>query len=77
MSEGIWMDARHKPPNEQWVEVLDGECVREAMAFYGRDGYRPHWILRDGMCCHPNRFLRWRHRTVDHTSTKGLYWEMD
>lgn len=69
MSEGIWMDARHKPPNKQWVEVLDGEDVREAMAFYGCDGYRPHWILRDGTCCHPSRFSRWRHRTVDGSST--------
>jgi hypothetical protein len=58
MSE--WKDANHKPPNETWVEVKDGEKVVEAMAYYGRDGYRPHWRLRDGTCCHPSRFSRWR-----------------
>ena len=49
-----------KPPNETWVQVMDGENVIEAMAFFGRDGYRPHWRLRDESCCHPSRFSRWR-----------------
>jgi len=49
-----------KPPNEVWVEVWDGEQVITAMAFYGRDGYRPHWQLPDGSCCDPSRFGRWR-----------------
>ena len=53
-----------KPPNEVWVEVQTsaGE-VLEAQAFYGRDGYRPHWQLRDGSACHPSTFSRWRHLT--------------
>ena len=49
-----------KPPNEIWVQVKDGDSVVEAMAFYGRDGYRPHWRLRDESCCHPSRFSLWR-----------------
>ena len=49
-----------RPPNETWVEVLDGESTVEAMAFYGRDGYRPHWQLRDGTCCDPSTFSQWR-----------------
>jgi hypothetical protein len=49
-----------RPPNEVWVEVKDGEHVIEAMAFFGRDGYRPHWRLRDESCHHPSRFNRWR-----------------
>ena len=49
-----------KPPNEKWVEVLDGDKVVEAMAFFGRDGTRPHWKLRDGSACHPSMFSRWR-----------------
>lgn len=49
-----------KPPNEVWVEVQDKNEVIEAMAFYGRDGYSPHWQLRDGSSCHPSRFNKWR-----------------
>lgn len=49
-----------KPPNETWVQVKDGDSVIEAMAFFGRDGYRPHWQLRDGTCCAPHRFNCWR-----------------
>lgn len=49
-----------QPPNEVWIEVIDGESVTEAMAFYGRDGWRPHWRLKDGICCSPSRFSRWR-----------------
>ena len=52
-----------KPPNETWVQVMDGENVIEAMAFFGRDGYRPHWRLRDESCCPPSRFSRWREIT--------------
>lgn len=49
-----------KPPNETWVQVMDGENIVEAMAFFGRDGYRPHWRLRNESFCHPSRFTRWR-----------------
>jgi len=61
---GIVMPWRNeKPPNETWVEVMEGDGVIEAMAFFGRDGYRPHWQLRDGSACHPSRFSRWREIT--------------
>lgn len=49
-----------KPPNETWVEVLLDSDVVEAMAYYGRDGVRPHWIGRDGRCWSPSWFRRWR-----------------
>lgn len=49
-----------RPPNETWVQVMSGDEIIEAMAFYGRDGYRPHWRLRDDTQCHPARFRRWR-----------------
>jgi len=54
----LWRNDR--PPNETWVQVMDGDNVTEAMAFFGRDGYRPHWRLRNESCCHPSRFSRWR-----------------
>lgn len=60
ISQDLPFDANLKPPNEVWVEVLDGSAFIEAMAFYGRDGYLPHWKLRDGTCCHPSRFSKWR-----------------
>lgn len=51
-----------KPPNEVWVEVIDPNGnVIEAIAHYGRDGYHPHWQLRDGSLHHPTRFKLWRH----------------
>jgi len=49
-----------QPPNEKWVEVKDGDFVVEAMAFFGREGHRPHWRLRDESCYHPSRFNKWR-----------------
>lgn len=49
-----------KPPNEEWVEVIDGDQILVVMAFYGRDGYRPHWIGKDGSCYDPESFTRWR-----------------
>ena len=49
-----------KPPNEIWVQVKDGNSIIEAMAFFGRDGYKPHWELRDGTYCAPSRFSHWR-----------------
>ena len=58
VNEVAWRN--DKPPNERWVQVKDDNQVIEAMAFYGRDGYRPHWRLRDESCCHPSRFSRWR-----------------
>lgn len=52
---------RHeKPPNETWVEVQGDDAIIEAMAYFGRDGCRPHWRLRDGTCCHPSMFTTWR-----------------
>ena len=43
--EEPWQTGR--PPNEELVEVmLDGEIIR-VRAFYGRDGWRPHWRSED------------------------------
>ena len=49
-----------RPPNETWVEVRDGETILEAKAFYGRDGYSPHWHLRDGGTVSHYAFSEWR-----------------
>jgi len=61
--ESIAMQWQHhaKPPNEVWVEVMSGNTAIEAMAFFGRDGWRPHWQLRDGSSCSPGVFTTWRH----------------
>ena len=51
-----------KPPNEVDVEVEDedGEIL-VAHAFYGRDGYLPHWESADGSTLwSPSAFTRWR-----------------
>ena len=52
------------PPNEVLVEVeLDGEVI-EVMAFYGRDGYRPHWRTENGdRQWSADTFQRWRYLT--------------
>lgn len=50
-----------KPPNEVWVEVeMPDGLVIEAQAFYGRDGYRPHWVERDGSKWPASSFQCWR-----------------
>jgi len=50
-----------KPPNQIPVEVeLKGEIV-VVEAFYGRDGYKPHWRHIDGRCWNVLAFSRWRH----------------
>ena len=54
-----------QPPNEVWVEVEDGGEIIEVQAFYGRDGYRPHWKTRDGGAIEPAAFRRWRFRPDD------------
>ena len=52
-----------KPPNEV---VVEGECpdtktILRVKAFYGRDGYRPHWRSEDeGTYYSPHYFSRWR-----------------
>lgn len=50
-----------KPPNETPVEV-EWKCdVITVEAFYGRDGYRPHWRTKDvGTCWDVSAFKRWR-----------------
>lgn len=50
-----------KPPNEEFVEVEhpDGKII-EVQAFYGRDGYRPHWQGRDGVSWSVDAFQKWR-----------------
>lgn len=52
-----------RPPNETLVEVVwDGEII-EVMAFYGRDGCRPHWRTEDGTRrWDVTAFRRWRER---------------
>lgn len=50
------------PPNETIVEVEyeAGKIIR-ALAFYGREGYRPHWRSEDGKTHWPaSAFKRWR-----------------
>jgi ADP-ribose pyrophosphatase len=49
------------PPNETLVEVeLDGEII-QVMAFFGREGHRPHWRTEDGSkCWSTDTFSRWR-----------------
>lgn len=50
-----------KPPNEEIVEVQDGGRIIRVMAFYGRDGYRPHWRSEDGNTFwEPAAFTKWR-----------------
>jgi hypothetical protein len=61
---------RDKPPNETWVEVRDGDTPIEAMAFFGRDGYLPHWRLRDESAFHPSRFTEWREIEIMNTNPK-------
>lgn len=53
-----------QPPNEVLVEVPDPETKRIILvkAFYGRDGYLPHWQSEDGNTVWPpGAFRRWRH----------------
>lgn len=43
------------PPNEELVEAVNeytGE-IQRVMAFYGRDGYRPHWRSEDNNIHYP------------------------
>lgn len=51
-----------KPPNEVIVEALSYEGkVHHVMAFYGRDGTRPHWRTKDGSEQYPvDYFTKWR-----------------
>lgn len=56
----LWINGE-APPNEEWVEVQSGNgTTTVAMAFYGRDGWRPHWRTVDGGSHHPSRFNAWR-----------------
>ena len=49
-----------QPPNEKFVIVeLNGKEM-EVQAFYGRDGYRPHWKNRKGDCYAVSTFKRWK-----------------
>lgn len=71
-----------KPPNETWVEVMDGDDVIEAMAVFGRDGYLPHWRLRNESqsfaktFCHPSRFNMWREIPSQHSAIEDVMAEM-
>jgi hypothetical protein len=50
-----------KPPNETPVEVEHDGKIIIVEAFYGRDGYLPHWRTLDGSTCWaPSRFKKWR-----------------
>jgi hypothetical protein len=52
-----------KPPNETWVEVEDEDgTILIVQAFYGRDGYLPHWKGPDGSVWEVSAFSRWRNR---------------
>lgn len=51
-----------KPSNEKLVEVEDenGTIIR-VLAFWGRDGYLPHWRSEDNnIHYHPSAFKKWR-----------------
>lgn len=51
------------PPNEVIVEVEHESRVIEVMAYYGREGSRPHWRTADGnRFWGPEAFTRWRHK---------------
>lgn len=50
-----------KPPNETPVEVEYEGNIITVEAFYGRDGYRPHWRNKEGTCWDVSAFRRWRH----------------
>ena len=60
MTNHEWV-SNSPPPNEEWVDVLseDGVIIR-AMAFYGRDGWRPHWRTEDGTSYSCDTFNIWR-----------------
>lgn len=52
-----------KPPNEVLVEVECPETkqIIRAKAFYGRDGWRPHWRSEDDNTFYDvHYFRRWR-----------------
>tara|TARA_R110000868_G_scaffold14070_5_gene65617 strand:- start:1467 stop:1655 length:189 start_codon:yes stop_codon:yes gene_type:complete len=50
-----------KPPNEILVEVEYDDKIIKVKAFYGRDGYRPHWQNEDeSISWSVNAFKRWR-----------------
>ena len=50
-----------QPPNEVLVEVEEGKKIIRVMAFYGRDGTRPHWRTKNGSRAWPvSAFSRWR-----------------
>lgn len=54
-----WQTA--KPPNEELVEVEYEGKVIQVMAYWGRDGSRPHWRTEDGGRCWPvEAFTQWR-----------------
>jgi hypothetical protein len=49
------------PPNETLVEVEHCGEIIQVMAFYGRDGNRPHWRTQDGsQCWDVTAFRKWR-----------------
>jgi len=51
------------PPNEVIVEVQHEGQVIEVMAYYGRDGSRPHWRTVDGcVCWGADAFTLWRYK---------------
>ena len=50
-----------KPPNEKLVEVEYEGGIIQVMAFYGRDGYAPHWRTKEGdHQWSVGAFKRWR-----------------
>ena len=51
-----------KPPNEIEVEVELGGQIIAVEAYYGRDGYLPHWRANGGdKCWGVEKFKRWRY----------------
>ena len=63
MSDMPW---RHDPPpNEKFVEVMHEGKPHQVMAFYGRDGYRPHWKDAAGCCWSVDAFTEWRELSTE------------
>lgn len=61
MTEKPWQTG--KPPNEKIVEVeLGNGIIIRVFAFYGRDGYLPHWRSETGEAQYSvDTFHRWRY----------------
>lgn len=51
------------PPNEVLVEAINEKTgeIQRVTAFWGRDGYRPHWRGENGIHYSVAYFIQWRY----------------